>query len=167
MVLPGGGTASFFTSMYIPVSVAVAINPQLRPWKHEWYPQFVELTGIDMTRNDKYHRNDIYYHIDHSPDNKFILLTNCRSRVDFNFQLIPIGEHYGFVNKYGLTRYRNLYSWIFDNKGKPGAHNSVDYPAIFVSIDLFIKKMLGGSSEENLNGYVKLINEFWRDHYEN
>lgn len=161
-----GGTAAFFTAMYIPRCVTVAINPQLFPWKHEWYDQFQTCTGIDMKQNDKFHRNDIYYHIDHAPNNKFILLTNCRSRIDFNFQLIPISKHYRFINRYGMTRCKNLYSWIFDNKGCPAAHRSIDYPAIFVAIDLFIKEFLDKLNEQELNGYIKLINEFWRDHYE-
>ena len=158
-----GGTAAVFTAHYVPECTVVAINPQLRLYKHEWYDHFVEITGIDTKEKDARHRNDVFFHIDHTPDTRFLIMTNINSRVDFNYQLIPVAQHYGFNIHYGLLKNKNLYSWVFDNKEN---HRGIDYPSIFVAIDHFVADILPNRTIEECAGYVRFINEFWKDHYD-
>ena len=160
-----GGTAAIYIAHYIPGCTAVALNPQIRPWKHEWHKEFKEIVKIDTEKYDKFHRNNFYWHLDNTDDCKYIILTNCRSRRDYNWQLVPVAQHYDFAVEYGLTRYKNLYSWIFDT-GEIGRHSALDYPAVFIAIDNFVRSLKEGIPLKQLNSYVKLINEFWRDHWE-
>ncbi|MDE6202659.1 MAG: hypothetical protein K2G19_04210 [Lachnospiraceae bacterium] len=160
-----GGTAAIYTAHYIPGCTAVALNPQVRPWKHEWHEEFKEIVKIDTEKYDKFHRNNFYWHLDNSGDCKYVILANCRSRRDFNWQLVPIAQHYDFALEYGLTKYKNLYLWIFDT-GEMGRHSALEYQAVFVAIDNFVRSLKDSVSVRQLNSYVKLINEFWRDHWE-
>lgn len=159
-----GGTASIYSAHYIPGCTAVALNPQIRTWKHEWHDKFKEVVGIDTQKSDKFHRNDIAWHIDESPKCKFIIITNCRSRRDYNWQMIPLAQELGFQIEYGLAEHNNLYTWIFDT-GPEDKHSALEYPAMFLAIDSVIRKIEKEKSIAQIKNEVLLLNEFWRDHW--
>lgn len=160
-----GGTAALYSAHYIPGCTVVALNPQVRLWKHEWHEEFKKIVGIDSEDEDVFHRNDIAWHIDNSKDCKFMFIVNCRSRRDFNWQLIPLAQRYNFVVNYGLNNYNNIYTWVFDT-GIVDKHTALEYPAVFISIDNIVRKINKGCSMSELNDMVLLTNEFWRDHWE-
>lgn len=160
-----GGTAAIYSAHYIPGCTVVAINAQLRPWRYEWYPNFYEITGINMEEEDKYFRNDYKWHIEHSLDNKFFLLFNHRSRVDYNYQCVPLLQSFNIPAEYGLEKHRNIYLWTYDT-GEIGRHKYLDFPAIFMFIDSIVKDI----SDNRKNMYdikreVLMINEMWRAYW--
>lgn len=159
-----GGTASLYSAHYIPGCTAVALNPQIRPWKHEWHENFKEIVGIDTEKEDAFYRNNISWHINNSPDCKFLVIVNCRSRRDFNWQMVPLAQKFDFKIEYGLSKYNNLYTWIFDT-GSVSKHSALEYPAIFLAIDNVISQIKKEKPVAQIKDMVLLINEFWRDHW--
>ena len=160
-----GGTASIYTAHYIPGCTAVALNPQIRPWKHEWHENFKNIVGLDTEKDDKFHRNDIEWHIKNSPNCKFVIVVNCRSRRDYNWQIVPLAQKLDFKIEYGLSQHENLFTWIFDT-GSVSKHSALDYTTIFIAIDNVIGKIKKNIAIGQVKNDVCLINEFWREHWE-
>lgn len=160
-----GGTGALYTAHYIKGCTAVAINPQIRPWKHEWGERFHEITGIDLKVKDRFHREDFVWHVKNSPESKFLVIANCRSRMDFNWQIVPMAEKFSFMTHYGLMQKENLFTWIYDT-GSMSLHRAMEYPEMFLMIHHIVSEIRGGECETALNKKVILLNELWREHWE-
>lgn len=161
-----GGTASIYMAHYIKGCTAVALNPQIRPWKHEWHDKFKSIVGIDTEENDIFHRSDVEWHIKNSPESKYIIIVNCRSRRDYNWQMVPLAQKLNINIQYGLSQYDNLFTWIFDT-GRESKHSALEYSTVFVAIDNVINKIKKNEWLDEIKDEVYLINEFWREHWDN
>jgi hypothetical protein len=154
-----GGTAALYTSHYLPGSFSIGINPQIYLWKHEWYEEFKKIVSVDP-QNDNFYRSDFIYHLTNSPHNKFLVIVNSKSRVDYNWQYVPLMKKLGCECKYGLSQIGNLYTWVWDT-GKHSKHSLCDFPELFVGINQVIK-YLRYNHFSVANDMACTINELYR-----
>ncbi|MFX4263745.1 hypothetical protein ACOBQJ_16280 [Pelotomaculum propionicicum] len=117
--ISSGGTSGLFTAAKIPGSIAIASNPQLDLTRFipSALVRFKECTGIDLAC-EKQHgdvgRVDFAHVFSAESLSKYLVIVNCRSKMDFNEQLIPFCQALGITPHYGLQRVGNLIIWIID-----------------------------------------------------
>lgn len=78
----GGGYASIACASRICGAGSIAINPQivLREWAYS--AEFTKIMDIDLTKEDKWHRNNLIYHLQNHNANRYLLFVNIRSSRD-------------------------------------------------------------------------------------
>ena len=162
----GGGTAAIHSAAEFGSGVAVSINGQINfEYSHKDIKEFIEHTGIDMYKKDKYDRNDICKIIKNSVNTKFILIENCRSKWDFNDHLKYLCKKLEIKPCYGVSKHNNIYTYLYEAWGE-NPHKSFEDRNLFFAIDFLITLASVNADVEQYQSLYLLFNEFWYDLYE-
>lgn len=120
------------------------------------------MTGIDLTCDDKWHRNNPIYYMQNQKDNRYLLFVNVRSKADMR-QIGNICHAKNKRVKYGLNIFDNIFIWLYDADLMPW----VDYHCLQENYCLcFLFEFIMNSSWEKIEQYDSLfglINEFYYD----
>lgn len=163
--ISGGGTAAIGTAKYLEGSTVVAINPQLTLSKYADAQHFQDVTGLDLSCNDEFGRNDIAAQASENKKSKFIILTNLASPHDYTVQLFEFCKALGITPQYGITQNENIYNWMFYAQGVPSPHSSFENPLIFRCILFVVQCIRSGAPLDEIAGFCKMINQIWREQY--
>ncbi|HHV73024.1 MAG TPA: hypothetical protein GXX38_10540 [Clostridia bacterium] len=165
--ISSGGTSGLFTAAKIPGSVAIASNPQLDLTRFlpSVLDRFKECTGIDLAY-EKQHgdigRIDFAHVFSVDSPSKYLVIVNCRSKMDFDDQLIPFCQALGITPHYGLQRVGNLIIWIIDAPG-PHPHICFESKTMYFAINFLAKTLGGGGDIDQLKPLYILFSEFWHE----
>ncbi len=166
--ISSGGTAGLFTSAKIPGSVAVATNPQLDLTRFLSGPlaRFEEHTGIDLAKEKETGdatRIDFSQTLLAGCASKQLIVVNCRSKMDYDDQLIPFCQTLGIAPHYGLQQVGNMALWVIDAHGLPQPHLAFESKTMYFAIDFLAKTLAAGESVEPYAPLYSLIGEFWHE----
>lgn len=159
----GGGYAALYCACKMRESMAVVINPQINLSLWHWYSQtFEDITGLNLTKEDKFGRNNLCELIANANHSKFLLIENCESDVD----MVQLDDLLSKLNPeaevhYGISELKkNIICWIYQAKHEKagGAHIAQEYPAIFWGIEYLIDHF---NNTMCLHDFVLLLNESW------
>jgi len=165
--ISSGGTSGLFTAAKIPGSVAIASNPQLDLTRFlpSALANFKECTGIDLAYEKQYgdvERVDFAHVFSTDSPSKYLVIVNCRSKMDFNDQLIPFCHALGITPHYGMQRVGNLIIWIIDAPG-PHPHLRYESKTMYFAIDFLAKTLTGCGDTDRLKPLYILFSEFWHE----
>mgnify|MGYP002508122697 CR=1 FL=1 len=159
----GGGYASIVCASRIAGAKSIAINPQIV--LKEWDPystEFTKITGISLSHDDKWHRNNPIYFLQNCVDNRYLLFVNLRSKLDMH-QVNNICHAMNKRVKYGLNIFGNVAIWLYDADLTPW----LDYHDVQENYSLcFLFEFIMNSpweKLEQLSSFFRLINEFYYD----
>ena len=162
----GGGTAAIHCAGLIQNSTAMAINPQIFLELYHYAPTFRQLTGIDLAKEDPWHRQDVSYFLLNSPKSNFILIENLQSEDD-TVQFYALEKKLGASFKYGITRLNNLGIWLYDaNTQNSPTHNAQEDQTLYFAIDYLAKSMKTCTDWEHLEELYLIISELWRTQWQ-
>ena len=164
----GGGYAAIYAASLFPESVAIACNPQIYIYNYFYAEIFERITGINLKEKDKFYRNDIPHMIKHG-NSKYCIISNVQSEIDISDQLLPFCIDLGIstdILTYGIAKHDNILLWLYDAKGTPDAHSSVETKSIWMAIEYIVNRFKDGDLTVDCNKLALLINEYWRDIYE-
>lgn len=159
----GGGYASLLAACKVPGSMAVVINPQIKPalW-HYNAGSFEKITGLSLREKDPLFRNDLPELIKQSSGSRFIFIENIRS-VDDMVQVDELRKVIAFSNKYGIDKIAdNIITWMYDANLYP-QHNAQDFPSMFFAINYLARHF---DDVDKLKELYLLFSEFWFEHFE-
>jgi len=165
--ISSGGASGLFTAEKIPGSVAIASNPQLDLTRFlpSALADFKEHTGIDLVY-EKQHgdvkRIDFGHVFSADSNSKYLVIVNCRSKIDFNDQLIPFCHALGITPHYGLQRVGNLIIWVIDVPG-PHPHLYYESKTMYFAIDFLAKTLARGGDTDRLMPLYIMFSEFWHE----
>lgn len=108
----GGGYASIACSSHIVGAKSIAINPQMVLNEWPYSEVFSKITGIDLHREDVYHRNNLLYYLNNKA-NRYTLFINLRSWWDMQ-QVKNICNAMNISVHVGLNVFENLIIWLYD-----------------------------------------------------
>ncbi len=165
--ISSGGTSGLFTAAKIPGSVAIASNPQLDLTRFlpSALANFKECTGIDLAYEKQYGdvgRVDFAHVFSTDSPSKYLVIVNCRSKMDFSDQLIPFCQALGITPHYGLQRVGNLIIWIIDAPG-PHPHLYYESKTMYFVIDFLAKTLAADGDTDQLKPLYILFSEFWHE----
>ena len=162
----GGGPAAIQCASIIEGSTAMAINPQIFLELYHYAPTFRQLTGIDLAKEDPWHRQDVSYYLLNSPKSNFILIENLQSEDD-TVQYYALEKKLGASFKYGITRLNNLGIWLYDaNTQNSPTHNAQEDQTLYFAIDYLAKSMKTCTDWEHLEELYLIISELWRTQWQ-
>ena len=153
----GGGAAVIHCASLIPGSVCVSINPQIVLQEFQYHKTFQNKTKIDLSKKDKFHRNNLLYFLENSKESNYILIQNLRSPEDMQ-QVGNIVKKLDILPHYGLTQLNNLWLWLYDSPSLV-PHNAQEYYCIYFVIDYLIDA-LQNSKKVDIE-FLNYINEIW------
>ena len=156
----GGGAAALHCGGLIEGCTVIAINPQIFLKKYHYAPTFSKITGIDLSKEDKWHRENGAYFIEHCPKTSYLLVENLASPDDF-VQIDLLEKTFETKFCYGLNRMNNLGIWLYDI-GSKIPHNAQEDQILYFAIDRLAKRMKSDEPWENLNSDYLIISEMWR-----
>ncbi|EHJ00469.1 hypothetical protein CDLVIII_3927 [Clostridium sp. DL-VIII] len=162
-----GGTSGLFTAEKIAGSVAIASNPQLDLTRFlpSALANFKECTGIDLVYEKQYGdagRVDFAHVLSKNSLSKYLVIINCRSKIDFNDQLIPFCKKLGITPHYGLQKVGNLIIWVIDAPG-PHPHLYYESKTMYFAIDFLAKTLAEGGDIDRLKSLYIMFSEFWHE----
>ncbi|NRT80231.1 hypothetical protein [Clostridium beijerinckii] len=162
-----GGTSGLFTAEKISGSVAIASNPQLDLTRFipSALANFKECTGIDLAYEKEYGdagRVDFAHVLSRNSLSKYLVIINCRSKIDFNDQLIPFCKELGITPHYGLQKVGNLIIWVIDAPG-PHPHLYYESKTMYFAIDFLAKTFAEGGDIDRLKSLYIMFSEFWHE----
>lgn len=158
----GGGYASIACAGRISGAKSIAINPQIILHEYSYSKEFMEATGIDLTSDDKWHRNNIIYYLQKTRENKYLLFVNLRCESDMR-QVKNICEAMNRRVKYGLNVWDNLIIWLYDADLMPWVHY---HNIVETYVLCFLFEFIMNHNEEKMQEYdswFRLTNEFYYD----
>lgn len=166
--ISSGGTSGLFTAAKIPGSVAIASNPQLDLTRFlpSELTRFKECTGIDLAYEKQHgdiERVNFAHVFSKDSSSKYLVIVNCRSKMDFNDQLIPFCKELGITPCYGLQQVGNLIIWVIDAHGHPHPHLTYESKTMYFAIDFLAKTLAEGGDIERLKPLYILFSEFWHE----
>ncbi len=163
----GGGTVAIHAAALFGGGTAISINGQIN-FEYEKYntniKKFIDCTGIDIYKKDKYNRNDLCKIMKEHIQTKFILVENCLSRWDYNDHMSYFCKRLDITPIYGLSQFGNIYTYIYEAGGK-SPHSSFENKNIFFALDFLAKLVVKNENIERYKALFLLFNEFWYDIY--
>lgn len=111
----GGGTVAIYMASRFESSTAITLNPQIDLVQWSYAEKFTQITGIDLQKKDKWHRNDIVSQIKGATKSNFVILINEESDCD-KAQLAAFAKKYNCMPSRGLNQYGNLIIWLYKAK---------------------------------------------------
>lgn len=165
--ISSGGASSLFIAEKIPGSVAIASNPQLDLTRFlpSALANFKECTGIDLAYERQYgdvKRVNFAHVFSKDSPSKYLVIVNCRSKIDFNDQLIPFCHELGITPYYGLQQVGNLILWIIDVPG-PHPHLCYESKTMYFAIDFLAKTLAEGGDIDRLKPLYTIFSELWHE----
>lgn len=162
----GGGPAAIQCASIIEGSTAMVINPQIFLELYHYAPTFRQLTGIDLSKEDPSHRQDVSYYLLNSPKSNFLLIENLQSEDD-TLQFYALEKKLGTSFKYGITRLNNLGIWLYDaNTKNSPTHNAQEDQTLYFAIDYLAKSMKTCTDWDHLEELYLVISELWRTQWQ-
>lgn len=160
----GGGYASIACASRIPDAKSIAINPQIILHEHFLGAHFTEITGIDLFREEKGHRNNIIFYLQHNKSNRYFLFVNLRSKEDMK-QVKNICDVLDRRVKYGLNILGNLIIWLYDADVTPWikTHCVQENYCLFFLFEFIITHSDDMGQLKSYDSLYRLINEFYYD----
>lgn len=160
----GGGCAAIGCASYIRGATSISINPQIILAEYEYSTQFTTITGIDLTKKDKWNRNNTMYYLHNNTSNVNFMFVNVRSKADMQ-QIKNICDGMGEIVKYGLNIFSNLVIWLYDADMTPyiSPHSLQENYCIWFMLEFLV---VNKGNIKKLNEYdslFRLINEFYYD----
>lgn len=156
----GGGAAALHIGGLIENSTVIAINPQIVLDLYHYAPQFKKITGIDLSLEDKWHRENGAYYIKSSLSTKYLLVQNISSPDDF-IQIRALEKIMDKQFNYGLNRFGNVGIWLYDIPSKV-PHNAQENQILYYAIDKLARSLDHNNDWQELNGMYIVISEMWR-----
>lgn len=108
----GGGTVAIYMASQFEGSSAITINPQLELSQWSYAKEFSKITGIDLQKTDKWHRNDVSTQIKKATNSYFVICVNLESDSD-KVQLDYFVKKFNYQPTIGLNQYDNLIIWLY------------------------------------------------------
>lgn len=161
----GGGTAALYAAYLLKGAMSISINPQIYIQNHPHARYFTQITGIDLHVYDPLYRNDLTECVKRS-SSKHLVLYDIRSEEDWQQHMGPFCFKLGISPSYGLTVKDNVAFWLYDCKGMPDPHNSMETRSLFCFIDYVARSFHENKINENIKKVVLFANECWHDYYE-
>ncbi len=161
----GGGTAAIHSAALYGECTAVSINGQINfEYQHKDIIEFKKQTGIDLHQIDKFNRNDLCKIMAEALDTKFILIENCRSKWDFRDHLGYLSKKLQITPEYGISKFNNIYIWIYDAMGK-SPHTSFEDKNLFFAVNFLTEIARDNEEVQQYKSLFLLFNEIWHDLY--
>lgn len=163
----GGGYAALMAALYYPGSLSISLNPQIFIANWEYSPIFSSITGIDLSRNDRFCRNDPLALMNDSKS-WHLILANASSELDMDTQIKPLVKRMKKSLRYGLNHFGRILIWLYDAPGAPDAHTSFETRSIYWAIDHIANQFKDNEvfDAEYYQPLVLMINEMWHDLYQ-
>lgn len=162
----GGGTAAIGVSRYLPGCSVVAINPQLILEKYPYLEELEKIIGVDIRNGtDPFARKENGRIISENKESMYFLIENVRSDADYITQFQNFFEIRGINPGFGIEKYGNIVTWLYDAQGAPSVHSAVENTAVFKMIDLLIRCTREDNDIRKLKSLFYVINEFWYERY--
>lgn len=160
----GGGCAAIGCASYIRGANSIAINPQIILSEYAYSAQFKKITGIDLTRKDRWNRNNTIYYLQNNIYNTHVLFVNVRSMIDMQ-QVKNICDCMGIRVKYGLNIFSNLVIWLYDADMMPyiSPHSLQENYCIWFMMEFLISHKDNIKRLNEYDSLFRLINEFYYD----
>ena len=158
-----GGYAAIAAAARSPNTLAVAINPQLRPHLFKHGASFHSITGIDLAEKDSYGRNDLITVILEATRSQFFIIQNAQASHDIKNHFLPLCKRINLSLNYGLSHKNNLLTWLYSSKGGHTAYENKQLLWFILSIASNFKaqkKLLNIDTE-----MIVLISELWGSLY--
>lgn len=163
----GGGTAAIHAAALFEGGSAIAINAQYNfNENHKNIDNFVMHTGIDIRKEDDFHRNDIAWIINNHQKTKFIIVENCLSKWDYSNHLQYIADKLNFIPSYGISSQNNVIMYLYEAESE-FAHSAFEDKNLFFSLIFLSKLAVDGVDIEPYKPLYKLFGEFWYEKYKN
>ena len=166
----GGGTAAIHTAALFGSGTAIAVNAQFdfeigSKWDKRHFEDLKEHLQIDIHKPDKFRRNDICGVIKSSPNVAFVIVVNVRSPRDTDNHLTYLVQQLGITPRYGLSRFDNIYLYLYDAKGK-NPHAAFEDKNLFYAVNYLALLAKNRQDVEMFQPLYLLFGEFWHDKYE-
>lgn len=157
----GGGFAALYCACKVKGSTAVVINPQIKLSADSYCQTFESITGISLSEDDCFQRNNLPDLIMKSSESKFIIIENLKSADDME-QLQILCKVNGAIPQYGLTWInQNVLTWVYDADYEP-QHNAQEWKTMFWAIEFLAKNL---DKIDDYKYLYNIFNELWHDHY--
>lgn len=153
----GGGAAAIHCAQIHEESTAIVINPQIDLSLHGYYPQFREITRIDVLAHDTFNRNNMWDMKSFTKSN-FILCENTLAKSD-RIQISNLLKKMEIKEiNMGINRIsQNSILWLYEAEGI-SPHDSQEWPTMFMPIAELDKLFLDKNNSEKINDEVILNN---------
>lgn len=168
----GGGYACILSSIMVPGSLSISINPQLYIQNYPYAESFTKITGIDLKQQDPLLRNNLAENIKVNSKSKHLIIVNTECYKDMKDHLIPFSKEMGIDVRYGLTIKNNVLIWCYQACGstvKSDPHISYETKYIYAVIDYIAEQFQNSNlNEKTVELYqplALLTNEFWYEYY--
>lgn len=162
----GGASAAIECAALLPGAIGMVINPQLVLKEWPWVSDFEKITGIDLSEDKKWHRNNVIWHVKNCTNSRYIILINIRNAVDMQ-QAINLCKQLNITLKYGMNIFEHYIIWLYDAEGGASiaSHNMQEFRELIFVLE-YIKDNFDCITGTEFGGVSRLINEFWRAHWE-
>ncbi len=133
-----GGTASILASSAIGIGcTVVAINPQLCLTLSTRYPGYMRKGYLSPLLKDPDYILDI---IKEHKENRYVIMENVASAVDYNRYFIRLCRHLSIDPMYGITHRSNLVTWVY-NAPSPEPHKAMDWKTFFPAVEFLVDRL--------------------------
>lgn len=157
-----GGFAALYCACKIPGSIVCAINPQIKPSLYFYAPKYERLTGLSLSSEDTFGRNNLPEMLRDSKDSKILLIENCASQYDIK-QLSELCRVLNSEFNYGLSRLApNILCWTYEAVSKE-PHSAQDFIGIVPSIEFLINHF---DDAEDYKDIYYMFGELWYSFYQ-
>lgn len=162
----GGGTAAIHSAALFGAGTAVSINGQVNfEYDHKDIENFKKFTGIDVREPDQFERNKLCEIMRRYTNTNYILIENCLSDWDLEDHTKYYSKKLGIDPKYGLCRFDNIYTFIYDAGGK-APHTAFEDKNLFYAVNFLTDIAASGEDIEKYKPLYRLFCEFWHSAYE-
>lgn len=164
----GGGAAAIQVGHLIPGSTVIAINAQIKLSLYYYHEVFTQITGINVTGEDKFGRNDTVELLrEQQGETKYLLISNVKSYFDV-VQIEHMKRSLNKIPSYGLSMLSdNAVLWLYDavTSHKGGPHGAQEYHEMLYAILSLAHYIRAGKDIENVKELYLCFTELWRDHF--
>lgn len=158
----GGGFAALYCACRLPGSIACAINPQIKPSLYSYASRYERLTGLSLSTEDTFGRNNLPEMLKDSKDSKILLIENSASPGDM-MQLSELCRVLNSEFNYGLSRLApNILCWTYEAVSML-PHNAQDFVGIVPSIEFLINHF---DDAEDYKDIYYMFGELWYSFYQ-
>ena len=159
----GGGNVAAYCGCLLSGCSVVAINPQIILSEENNSAEFTRKTGIDLSSNDSFGRNNVSNLILTEKNTRFLFIFNSLSSNDFEVHCNALCNKLHITPQYGIVKRNNVAVWIYAGAGSPSTHVAYDYNTIFHSI-LYVIDNFEKIGSIEMDQLVLFITEMWGDY---
>ena len=165
-----GGTAAIHTAALFGKGTVISINAQYdfqtgSETDKRLYADLERNLGIDVHKPDKFRRNDICGILRSSLDISFVIIENIRSLRE-RIHLSYLTNKLDMEPRYGLSRFDNIYFYLYDARGN-NPHVASEDKNLFYAVNFLAYLAKNRQDIESYQHLYLLFGEFWYDKYVN